>query len=155
MMSKLINASAFSPNLECALILWRSGLGLLMDKFHQFWQISDSWYWQCIIGSHFYCMAHIVILWGIDTPSKKNNSDREILASLLIGDTVNRKNSLSGSRFIPLWVTLHLKVLKAREVTSCLQKLSTFANSQQNLSGVLFMLPYWVPNLNSENSDLD
>ena len=25
----------FSPNLVCALILWRSGLGLLMGKFHQ------------------------------------------------------------------------------------------------------------------------
>ena len=25
-----------SPNLVCALILWRSGLGLLMDKFSQF-----------------------------------------------------------------------------------------------------------------------
>ena len=26
----------FSPNLVCALILWRSGLGLLMGKFCQF-----------------------------------------------------------------------------------------------------------------------
>ena len=25
----------FSPNLVCAYILWRSGLGLLMGKFHQ------------------------------------------------------------------------------------------------------------------------
>ena len=25
-----------SPNSVCALILWRSGLGLLMGKFHQF-----------------------------------------------------------------------------------------------------------------------
>ena len=25
----------FSPNLVCALILWRSGLGLLMGKFRQ------------------------------------------------------------------------------------------------------------------------
>ena len=26
---------SFSPNLVCALILWRSGLGLLMGKFRQ------------------------------------------------------------------------------------------------------------------------
>ena len=27
--------NGFSPNLVCALILWSSGLGLLMGKFHQ------------------------------------------------------------------------------------------------------------------------
>ena len=32
-LSKHING--FSPNLVCALILWRSGLGLLMGKFGQ------------------------------------------------------------------------------------------------------------------------
>ena len=31
-----VNYKGFSPNLVCALILWRSGLGLLMAKFHQF-----------------------------------------------------------------------------------------------------------------------
>ena len=31
-----VNISGFSPNLVCALILWRSGLGLLMGKFCQF-----------------------------------------------------------------------------------------------------------------------
>ena len=30
------NISGFSPSLVCALILWRSGLGLLMGKFRQF-----------------------------------------------------------------------------------------------------------------------
>ena len=30
-----VNINGFSPNLVCALILWRSGLGLLMGKFHQ------------------------------------------------------------------------------------------------------------------------
>ena len=29
------NISGFSPNLVCALILWRSGLGLLIGKFCQ------------------------------------------------------------------------------------------------------------------------
>ena len=29
-----VNIDGFSPNLVCALILWRSGLGLLMGKFH-------------------------------------------------------------------------------------------------------------------------
>ena len=29
------NINAFSPNLVCALILWRSALGLLMGKFRQ------------------------------------------------------------------------------------------------------------------------
>ena len=31
-----VNVNVFSPNSVCALILWRSGLGLLMGKFHQF-----------------------------------------------------------------------------------------------------------------------
>ena len=31
----LINISGFSPNVVCALILWISGLGLLIGKFHQ------------------------------------------------------------------------------------------------------------------------
>ena len=31
-----VNINGFSPNLVCALILWRSGLGLLMGKFCQF-----------------------------------------------------------------------------------------------------------------------
>ena len=30
------NINGFSPNLVCALILWRSGLGLLTGKFRQF-----------------------------------------------------------------------------------------------------------------------
>ena len=30
-----VNINGFSPNLVCALILWRSGLGLLMGKFSQ------------------------------------------------------------------------------------------------------------------------
>ena len=28
--------NGFSPNLVCALIFWRAGLGLLIGKFHQF-----------------------------------------------------------------------------------------------------------------------
>ena len=32
---RMINIDGFSPNLVCALILWRSGLGLLMDTFRQ------------------------------------------------------------------------------------------------------------------------
>ena len=31
-----VNINGFSPNLVCALILWRSDLGLLMGKFRQF-----------------------------------------------------------------------------------------------------------------------
>ena len=31
-----VNINGFSPNLVCVLILWRSGLGLLMGKFRQF-----------------------------------------------------------------------------------------------------------------------
>ena len=31
----LVNINGFSPNTVCALILWRSGLELLMGKFHQ------------------------------------------------------------------------------------------------------------------------
>ena len=30
-----VNNNGFSPNLVCAFILWRSGLGLLMGKFCQ------------------------------------------------------------------------------------------------------------------------
>ena len=31
-----LNVSGFAPNFVFALILWKSGLGLLMDKFRQF-----------------------------------------------------------------------------------------------------------------------
>ena len=31
-----VNVNGFSPNLVCVLILWRSGLGLLMGKFLNF-----------------------------------------------------------------------------------------------------------------------
>ena len=31
-----VNLNGFSPNLICTLILWRSGLGLLIGKFSQF-----------------------------------------------------------------------------------------------------------------------
>ena len=31
-----VDVNGFSPNLMCALILWRPGFGLLMSKFHQF-----------------------------------------------------------------------------------------------------------------------
>ena len=31
-----VNINGFSPNLVCALILWRSGVGLLISKFCQF-----------------------------------------------------------------------------------------------------------------------
>ena len=34
-MITLVNINAFSPNLVCTLILWRSDLGLLMGKFRQ------------------------------------------------------------------------------------------------------------------------
>ena len=34
-MITLVNINGFSPNLVCALILWRSGLGLLIGKFRQ------------------------------------------------------------------------------------------------------------------------
>ena len=34
--NNLSNVNGFSPNLGCALILWRSGLGLVMGKFCQF-----------------------------------------------------------------------------------------------------------------------
>ena len=37
-----VSINGFSPNLVCALILWRSGLGLLMAKFRQFWSIRPS-----------------------------------------------------------------------------------------------------------------
>ena len=36
-MITLVNINEFSPNLVCALILWRSGLGLLMVKFSHIW----------------------------------------------------------------------------------------------------------------------
>ena len=31
-----VNVDGFSPNLVCALLFWRSDLGLLISKFHQF-----------------------------------------------------------------------------------------------------------------------
>ena len=38
-----ININGFSPNLVCALILWRSGLGLLMGKFSQILTELSAW----------------------------------------------------------------------------------------------------------------
>ena len=35
-----VNINGFSPNLIFTLILWRSGLGLLMGKFHQILRLS-------------------------------------------------------------------------------------------------------------------
>ena len=35
----LVNINGFSPNLVCALIMWRSGMGLLTGKFCQFLQL--------------------------------------------------------------------------------------------------------------------
>ena len=35
-MTTCVNINGFSPNLVCALILWRSSLGLLMGKFVKF-----------------------------------------------------------------------------------------------------------------------
>ena len=35
-MVNTVTVNEFSPNMVCALILWRSGLGLLMGKFHRF-----------------------------------------------------------------------------------------------------------------------
>ena len=40
-----VNISGFSPNLVCALMLWRSALGLLMGKFCQFLKELSSWGW--------------------------------------------------------------------------------------------------------------
>ena len=34
-MITLVNINGFSPNLVCALMMWRSGLGLLMGKFRK------------------------------------------------------------------------------------------------------------------------
>ena len=39
-----VNVNGFSPNLVCSLILWRSGFGLLMGKFHQFLTVICSWH---------------------------------------------------------------------------------------------------------------
>ena len=38
-----VNINRFSPNLVCALILWISGLGLLMSKFRQIFTELSSW----------------------------------------------------------------------------------------------------------------
>ena len=38
-----VNVNGFSPNLVCALILCRSGLGLLMGKFHRFFTELPAW----------------------------------------------------------------------------------------------------------------
>ena len=35
-MITLVNINGYSPNLVCALVLWRPGFGLLMGKFLQF-----------------------------------------------------------------------------------------------------------------------
>ena len=56
-----------SPNLVCALILWRSSLGLLMGRFHQFVQLSTC---HRIVAVYFFYLQSIFICppptgWGI------------------------------------------------------------------------------------------
>ena len=38
-----VNINGFSPNLVCALMLWRSGLGLLIGKFRQIFTELSAW----------------------------------------------------------------------------------------------------------------
>ena len=60
----LVNINGFSPNLVCALILWRSGLGLLMGKFRQIFTelsardtIMAGYYsWTFLLLWKFYCV---------------------------------------------------------------------------------------------------
>ena len=61
-----VNISGFSPNLVCALILWRSSFGLLMGKFHQILtelSASDTIMWGIIV-LHFYFLAHLKLCSG-------------------------------------------------------------------------------------------
>ena len=68
-MITLVNVSKFSPNLVCALILWRSDLGLLMDKFRQFLTVICLLYfhfWRITLENIYECSSNLVctlILW--------------------------------------------------------------------------------------------
>ena len=48
----LVNSNGFSPNLVCALILWRSALGLLIGKFRQFFTAAHG-----MIMAGYYCFT--------------------------------------------------------------------------------------------------
>ena len=54
--NNLVNINGFQPNLVCSLMLWRSGLGILMGKFCQFLTVI--------------CLPHICILFSQDTLHK-------------------------------------------------------------------------------------
>ena len=75
---KLSKYNGFSPNLVCALILWRSGLGLLMGKFVNFWWgcfpktcpyfcfqtiTSKCWWIFTKLVAYYACGAFIEALW--------------------------------------------------------------------------------------------
>ena len=51
-----VNTNGFSPDIVCAFVLLRSGLGLLMDKFLQFLIKSSVHY---IIGAGYYCFTFL------------------------------------------------------------------------------------------------
>ena len=53
------------PNLICALILWRSGLGLLIGKFHQF---------LIICPQHDNAGVHVLLFQVFNLRSNKSNS---------------------------------------------------------------------------------
>ena len=57
-----VNIKGFSTNMICALMLWRSGLGLLMGQFHNFWlsYLPTSQKWPGIIFSYFLTVFVVV-----------------------------------------------------------------------------------------------
>ena len=46
--------NGFSPNLVCAMILWRPGLGLLMGKLRQFLTVICPWYVSIFISGRYF-----------------------------------------------------------------------------------------------------
>ena len=70
-----VNVNGFSPNLVhiCALILWRPGMGLLMDKFHQFLHLCPLDDTGRVFSFRVFIFIRETTLWH-QTPSEKGST---------------------------------------------------------------------------------
>ena len=58
----VVNINRFSPNLVCALILWRSGLGLFMGKFHKVFNVLPSTHNMIVVGYYHFTFLLVILI---------------------------------------------------------------------------------------------
>ena len=104
----LSNVNGFSPNLVCAMIVWRSGLGLLMAKFYQFLTVLTAGY---LIVAGYY---RFTFLFGIIFLSRRKTS---------VALTDSGTQSELGLSYIPylpwlLWLVNHFTGNLSQPITA-------------------------------------